>query len=72
MIVARGSLEWHGSDNLLLVGAGVVVEHVEERLDVELREDARRVQQVMGHLRVVRWRLDRVPRHIILGPMYDQ
>ena len=65
--VMRADIERRGLDSLL-VCARVVVEHVEECLDVKLREDPRRVQQRMRHLRVVRGCLDRVSRYVVLRP----
>ncbi len=55
-------------ENLLLIRARVVVEHVAQRLDIQLREDSRRVKQRVWHLGVVRWRLDGVPGYVVLGP----
>ena len=60
--------KWRVGRDLLLIRARVVVEHVEECLDVKLREDPRRVQQRMRHLRVVRGSLDRVSRYVVLRP----
>ena len=60
---------WRACD-ILLVRPRVVVEHVEERLDVDLREDAGCVQQRVWHLRVVGWRLNGIPRYIVLRPTW--
>ncbi len=68
MSIMRADDRRRGLDSLL-IRARVVVEHVEERLDVQLREDARGAEQRVRHLRVVRWCLDGVPRHVVLRPI---
>ena len=62
--------KWRVGRDLLLIRARVVVEHVEERLNVELREDAGCVQQRMGHLRVIRRCLNGIPRNVVLRPTW--
>ena len=62
-------MRWYsGSRDILLVRARVVVEHVEERLDVQLREDARCAKQRVWHLRVVRRCLYGIPGYVVLRP----
>lgn len=54
------------SFDLLLISAWMEIEHIEEGFYVELREDSRRVQNGMRSLRVIRWGLERITRHVIL------
>jgi hypothetical protein len=51
---------------LLLVRAWQEVEHIEERLDVELRKEPRGTQDRVRRLRVVRRCLVRIARHVVL------
>jgi hypothetical protein len=50
-----------------LVRARQEVEHIEERLDVELRKESWGTQNRVRRLRVVRWCLIRIARHVVLG-----
>lgn len=43
------------------------VEHIEQCLDIELREDSRSVQDRVWCLRIIWRRLNWIPGHIILG-----
>lgn len=52
----------------LLVCARMEVEHIEQRLNVELRKDPRRVQNRVRMLRIIRRCLERIPGHVVLRP----
>ena len=53
--------------HLLLIRPGVVIEDVEQRLDVQLREHSRRTEDQQRCLRIIRRRGVRIPWHVVLG-----
>jgi len=54
------------SRKILLICAWEVVEHIEQRLDIQLRKDPRRIEHRIRCLWVVRRCLDRITRHVVL------